>query len=67
MKNKEVKVTFEDSTDSKATLLVTIDKEAKEVAMKVKFEPEIDREDSSSASPAQQFAVWLLEILESIA
>lgn len=67
MKNKEVKVTFEDSTDSKATLLVTIDEEARELSMKVKFEPEIEWKDSSTASPAQKFAVWLLNKLDSMA
>lgn len=67
MKNNEVKVTFEDSTDNKATLLVTIDEESREMNMKIKFEPEIDWLDSSPASPAQKFAVWLLDRLESIA
>ena len=67
MNNNEVKVTFEDSTDSKATLFVTIDEESREMTMKAKFEPEIDWEDSSTASPAQKFAVWLLNKLESIA
>lgn len=65
MKN-EVKMTFEDSTDSKATLLITIDKESKEITMKAKFEPEIDWEDSSTASEAQKFAVWLFNKLKSI-
>lgn len=67
MKNNEVKVTFEDTTGNKATLLVTIDEESREMNMKIKFEPEIDWLDSSTASPAQKFAVWLLDRLESLA
>lgn len=65
--NNEVKVTFEDTTDNKATLLVTIDEESREMNMKIKFEPELDWLDSSPASPAQKFAVWLLNKLESFA
>lgn len=67
MNNNEVKVTFEDSTDSKATLFVTIDEESREMTMKAKFEPDIDWEDSSTASKAQKVAVWLLTKLESFA
>lgn len=67
MNNNEVTVTFEDSTDSKAKLFVTIDEESKQMTMKMNFEPAIDWEDSSTASPAQKFAVWLLEQLKSIA
>ena len=67
MKNNEVTVTFEDATDNKATLLVTIDEESREMNMKIKFEPEIDWLDSSTASPAQKFAVWLIEKFESFA
>lgn len=67
MNNNEVKVTFEDSTGCKANLFVTIDEKSKHMTMKMKFEPEIDWEDSSTASPAQKFAVWLLEQLKSIA
>ena len=65
--NNEVKVTFEDTTDNKATLLVTIDEESREMNMKIKFEPELDWLDLSPASPAQKFAVWLLNKLESFA
>ena len=64
MNSNEVKVTFEDSTDSKATLFVTIDEESREMTMKAKFEPEIDWKDLDSASYAHKFAVWMLNKFE---
>ena len=66
MKNNEVKVTFEDATESKVEMIILVDEVNQKIKVRTKFEPGIDLDDCDNSPLAHAFAVVLLEKLKSL-